>query len=142
MFANADDINTSMYDDTLDVKVSDAPLDCCVSIVWYYIFGICIWQENNSSLDGDDLDTPTDDNADQQRDYNNCTTSTSQYAEKDEYTIFGEFVASELRSLKDDGPLQFKLKYDIQRSILDVSSEYAARKYGAETLFEASNNHF
>lgn len=33
MFANADDINTSMYDDTLDVKVSDAPLDCCVSIV-------------------------------------------------------------------------------------------------------------
>lgn len=101
-----------------------------------------IRQENNSSLDGDDLDTPTNVIGDQQRDYNICTTSTSQYAEKDEHTIFGEFVASELRSLKDDGALQFKLKYDIQRCILDVSSEYAARKYGAETLFEASNNRF
>lgn len=88
------------------------------------------------------MDTPTEDMADQQRDYNSCTTTASQYIEKDEYTIFGEFVASELRSLKDDGALQFKLKFDIQRSILDISSEYAARKYGAETLFEGSNNHF
>lgn len=100
-------------------------------------------QENNSSLDDDDLDIGTDDMVtEQQRDYINCAPTTSQYVEKDEYTIFGEFVASELRSLKDDGPLQFKLKYDIQRSILDVSSEYAARKYGAETLFEASSNRF
>lgn len=107
-------------------------------------------QENTSSIDDDDYDAPlidVDDTVNEtQRDYNttNCTTATavSQYGEKDEYSIFGEFVASELRSLKDDGPLQFKLKYDIQRCILGISSEYAARKYGAETIFETSNDHF
>lgn len=103
----------------------------------------CCRQEDYSSLDGDDLGNPTEDTTiEQQRDYDNLATTASQYTEKDEYSIFGEFVASELRSLKDDGPLQFKLKYDIQRCILDVSSEYAARKYGAETLFEGTNNRF
>lgn len=48
--------------------------------------------------------------------------------ERDDFDIFGAFVASELRSLKDPA-LQKKLKIRIQKAILDMYSEEDTNDY-------------
>lgn len=51
---------------------------------------------------------------------------------KDEFTIFGDFVASELRVMRNADDLRSKLKRHIQQVIVDISGEYAERLYGTK----------
>ena len=47
---------------------------------------------------------------------------------KDDCTIFGQYVASELRLILDEG-LRYKLKRAIQMDILQISNEYANKRF-------------
>lgn len=66
---------------------------------------------------------------------NRCMNIMSSAQQKDEYSIFGEYVATEMRLLKNSPDLQFKLKNAIQKTILDVSTEQAIRQslYSSES---------
>ncbi|PSN44155.1 hypothetical protein C0J52_17427 [Blattella germanica] len=58
-----------------------------------------------------------------------CMSLLSKRKPKDEFSIFGDFVASEIRNLKNAPDLQWKLKRAIQGSILEISDEYAQRTF-------------
>lgn len=64
----------------------------------------------------------------QQAAINRCIKALEECEEKDEFTIFGDFVASELRLMKNAPDLQGELKLEIQKKIIDVSQKYAERK--------------
>lgn len=60
---------------------------------------------------------------------NKCVSLLSQASSKDEYSIFGEHVANEIRLLKNAPDLQMKLKNAIQKNILEINMENEARQF-------------
>jgi len=58
-----------------------------------------------------------------------CIDALKNVENKDKFTIFGEYIASELRSLEGSPDLQHKLKSSIQHLILDISDEQASRSF-------------
>lgn len=60
---------------------------------------------------------------------NRCMSILSENKPRDEFSIFGEYVASELRLLSDSPDIQFKLKYDIQQLISNASFQNASKKF-------------
>ncbi|GLH07933.1 uncharacterized protein GBIM_13312 [Gryllus bimaculatus] len=59
-----------------------------------------------------------------------CWEILSEKKNKDEFSIFGEFVASEMRQMSDRSDLVFRLKHKIQKVILEISEEYALSVFG------------
>lgn len=52
-----------------------------------------------------------------------CVSFHNKHNLRDEYSVFGEYVANELRSLKDTPHLQRKLKVGFQKIIYDINNE-------------------
>ncbi|KAF5271419.1 hypothetical protein FQR65_LT17620 [Abscondita terminalis] len=59
---------------------------------------------------------------------NRCVSILSQTSVKDEYSIFGDYVANELRLLKNAPDLRLKMKNGIQKCILEVNCENEGRE--------------
>ncbi|KAK7867640.1 hypothetical protein R5R35_001294 [Gryllus longicercus] len=68
-----------------------------------------------------------------------CWEILSEKKNKDEFSIFGEFVASEMRQMSDRSDLVFRLKHKIQKVILEISEEYALSVFGNQSNYEASS---
>lgn len=68
---------------------------------------------------------------------NRCMNVISNARIIDEYSIFGDFVANEMRNLKGAPDLQSQLKRNIQRTILHTADEYSRR---FEFDYSTSNN--
>ncbi|XP_069680315.1 uncharacterized protein [Periplaneta americana] len=56
----------------------------------------------------------------------------------DEFHIFGEYVANELRVMKNDY-FRYKMKNAIQQAIVNVSEEYANSIFGSQTMGTSSS---
>lgn len=68
-----------------------------------------------------------------------CLSIINQAKSRDEWSIFGDNVASELRLLQAAPDLQLKLKNTIQHAILDISYTYASRRFPLPSLAATTN---
>lgn len=73
---------------------------------------------------------------------NRCMSVIANTKQHDEYSVFGEFVANEVRAIKHDS-LRSKVKRQIQRCLLDVAEEDASMngENSTSTIFLLTPTH-